>query len=195
MALFMAVSILGVSGKGTPPKNWWTADCPDYEVGVDAETKYKDKPSVFLKFIGTDKIAEKSADFTTLSQTIKAVKYRGKRVRFSAYIKSRDAASARLWMRVDGKSGDDAPAKDPILRFDNMEDRAIKGTAAWTKCEIVLDIPPESETIIFGFMLCGKGRMWGGGALFEIVDDKVPTTDMLTWNVLSDQPLNLDFKE
>lgn len=39
-----------------------------------------------------------------------------------------------LWFRVDGTTG-------KSLSFDNMQDRAVKGTTEWARYEIVLDVP------------------------------------------------------
>jgi hypothetical protein len=48
--------------------------------------------------------------------------YLGKRVRFSAAVKTEDVQSwAGLWMRVDKGS--------QTVEFDNMQDRPLKGTA------------------------------------------------------------------
>src|SRR5262249_824171 len=63
--------------------------------------------------------------FGTLMQTFKADAYRGKRMRFTAEAQTGDVAGwLGLWMRVDGE-------RQPSLAFDNMQDRAVKGTTGW----------------------------------------------------------------
>ena len=79
--------------------------------------------------------------FGALSQFIRADDYRGKRVRFSAYVKTHDVSAASsgagLWMRVDGNGG--------ILAFDNMQNRPIMGTTDWKLVSVVLDVPNDAS--------------------------------------------------
>jgi AraC family transcriptional regulator len=119
-----------------------------------------------------------------LMQNFKSHRYRGKRVRFSAVVKSENISSwAGLWMRVDGDKGE-------ILRFDNMEKRSIKGTTDWGRHHVVLDVPEESTGIFFGILLDGTGQVWLSGVQFEEAPNE-PTTD----SVERDEPGNLDFSE
>jgi len=59
---------------------------------------------------------------------------------------------AGLWMRADGGSRQ--------LAFDNMHDRAIRGTTPWTDYAIELSIPDGTEWLNFGFVLDGGGAMF-----------------------------------
>ena len=95
-------------------------------------------------------------------------------------------------MRVDGAR------KDEMLAFDNMQDRAIKGTIDWKKYEIVLDVPENSEMVAFGLLLSGKGQVWMDDLQFEVVGKDVPTTGRATAGAASGAaktPLNLNFEE
>lgn len=77
----------------------------------------------------------------------KADSYRGKRMSFSAVVKSADVENwAGLWMRIDGPF-------ERSLGFDNMQNRSIKGTTNWQKYGVVLDVPMESINIAFGILL------------------------------------------
>jgi membrane-associated protease RseP (regulator of RpoE activity) len=50
---------------------------------------------------------------------------------------------------------------DPLIAFDYMHQKGIKGTSDWTKYEITLDMNPDlTEKIIVGGILYGKGKMW-----------------------------------
>jgi hypothetical protein len=103
-------------------------------------------------------------------QMCKANEYLGKRVRLSAYVKSKDIADwAGVWFRVDD------PQVKP-LAFDNMQNRPIKGTSDWKKYEIVLDIPQEAVNLAFGILLQGKGQAWIDDIKFESVTKDVPVT-------------------
>ena len=94
-------------------------------------------------------------------------------------------------MRVDGAK------KDETLAFDNMQDRAIKGTTDWKKYEIVLDVPENSEMVAFGLLLSGKGQVWMDDLQFEVVGKDVPTTGRATGaaSQAAKAPLNLNFEE
>ncbi len=149
-----------------PPKGWYMAgDHPqNYESGVDAQTVYGGRPSAYLKYTGST-----PEGFGTLMQDFKADQYQGKRIRFSAEVKSDGVQDwAGLWMRVD-KAG-------KMASFDNMQDRAIKGTTDWRHCEIVLDVPQDATGIFFGILLSKTGKVWMSGANVEVVDSAVPVT-------------------
>lgn len=114
-----------------------------------------------------------SEGFGTLMQTVKADKYLGKRVRYSAKVKHRNVSAwAGLWMRVDGK--DEAP-----LGFDNMENRALKGTGDWKQYEVVLDVPDTAVAIAFGILLEGQGEVWIADVNVKEVDKSVAVTSSL----------------
>jgi hypothetical protein len=110
-----------------------------------------------------------SGGFGTMTQLIKAVAYRGKRVRYSAFVQTRGAAGgAGLWMRVDGDGG--------MMALDNMMNRSVRGNAAWTKVSIVLDVPANADGLSFGLLLSGPGEAWIDDASVEIVGTDVPVT-------------------
>jgi hypothetical protein len=122
-------------------------------------------------------------------QTFKADAYRGQRVRLSGYVRSQDVGNwAGLWLRVDG-------SKNDVLSFDNMQDRAIKGTSDWQKCEIVLDVPEEAQEIAFGLLLAGRGQVWMDDLKFETVGKDIPTTGGGLNRRATEGPKNLDFEE
>jgi len=88
-----------------------------------------------------------------------------------------------LWMRVDKNSS--------AVAFDNMEDRAIKGTSDWQRYEVVLDVPKDATGIAFGILLAGPGTVWLNSTNFELVESDVPTTGR---EHRPDAPTNLNFQ-
>ena len=111
--------------------------------------------------------------FGTAMAEMPAEPYRGKRVRMSAVVETRDVPiRAAMWMRVDGADG-------KALAFDNMGKRPIKGTVEKQTCDIVLDVPQESEKIAYGLLLAGTGYARIGDVKFEVVGADVPATDMM----------------
>jgi hypothetical protein len=158
----------------------------DYEARVDAENKHAGRSSGSLR-----SVASKPKGFGTLMQSSSAHAYLGKRVRLSAFLKTKDVASwAGLWLRVDGPNAQ----RGGPLAFDNMMDRPLKGTSDWARYEIVLDVPAEATALAFGALIDGSGQLWMDDLAFEVVDAKVPTTGNGVGAALS-APENLDFEK
>jgi hypothetical protein len=67
-----------------------------------------------------------------------------------------------------------------MLALDNMQNRPIRGSSAWTSYSVVLDVPPEAQWIAFGILLAGPGRAWLDGLQFEAVGADVARTDTIT---------------
>ena len=191
------------------PEGWLKAgDKPDsYEMGIakdegmdkNTQTPIKIGQYDLMVESGVGKncatiksISKKIDGFGTLMQSCLPDKYLGKRVRMSGYLKSKDVAEwAGFWMRVD------QPNSTPLnsLSFDNMEDRAIKGTTDWKKYEIVLDVPLRASNIAYGVLLSGTGQVWFDNLNFEVVDKSVPTTDKGRNFMPLKEPANLDFEK
>ena len=151
------------------PPGWFKAGShpAEYEMGLDTNVRHDGKASASVKAT-----ASELHGFGTLMQTAVPGDYRGKRVRFSGYVKSENVKSgwAGLWFRIDGaKQGE-------VLGFDNMEPRAIKGTTDWTRYEIVLDVPDAATALAFGVLLTGNGQVWMDDLKFDIVPPTVPVT-------------------
>ncbi|MCE3279972.1 MAG: hypothetical protein K0S44_2163 [Bacteroidetes bacterium] len=124
--------------------------------------------------------------FGTLMQDFSPEKYRGKRIRMTGYMKSKDVEKrAGFWLRIDGPEN-----SKKSLAFDNMHDRAVIGTTEWKKYEIVLDVAPSATNIAFGALLTGTGQIWFEKFTFEVVNKSVPTTP----NKKPTEP-NLDFNK
>ncbi|TDL94304.1 N-acetyltransferase [Macrococcus brunensis] len=47
-----------------------------------------------------------------------------------------------------------------MLQFDNMFDRAITGTNNWNHYGVVLDVGEAADSIHFGVLLIGQGKVW-----------------------------------
>lgn len=82
------------------------------------------------------------------------------------------------------------------LAFDNMQNRAIKGTTDWKRYEIVLDVANNATAIAFGLLLGGTGQAWMDDLAFEVVGKDVPATEMYQGGVQAgdSNPANLDFE-
>jgi hypothetical protein len=122
-------------------------------------------------------IADAGEKFSTIASSSKPVTSLGKRVQFTANVKSADVTGwAGLWMRVDPKNMNQ---NSESLAFDNMQERPIKGTTTWTKYSVVLDVPNVAGNIVYGILLHGNGQIWVDSFDIKIVGNEVPVTDML----------------
>jgi hypothetical protein len=159
----------------------------DYEYEYVANA-YEDKPAARM-WRRTDRVE----GFGTLMQMFEADRYQGKRMRFSALVRTNDVADwAGLWMRVDG------PGKTP-LAFYNMEDRKIVGTTDWSRFDVVLDVDADAVAVAFGLLLGGAGEAWLSAVQFEAVGADVPVSVFEGEETHDDsyklpaEPANLDF--
>ncbi|MFL5751882.1 MAG: hypothetical protein ACJ76F_00625 [Bacteroidia bacterium] len=135
-----------------------------YDMGIDKGSDPKGKNAAAIKSINA-----KIEGFGTLMSAFNPDPYRGKKIRMSGLMKSIDVKNwAGFWMRVDGKE------KNCFLSFDNMHDRAVKGSTNWTRYEIILDVPEAATKIVFGALLTGTGKIWFDELKFEVVEKDDP---------------------
>jgi hypothetical protein len=186
-----AVTLCAVALSAAVPRGWYLSgsNSTDYESGVDP-AQYEGHRVVYLKAsVPTTK------GFGTLMQDFRADNYAGKRVRYSAMLKSENVANwAGLWMRVDKSSG--ASSSPKMLAFDNMQDRPVKGTEDWKNYQVVLDVPNDATGISFGVLLTGSGNVLLSNVKIETVGLDVPLTSMAvaTTQPRPSAPTNLDFE-
>lgn len=151
----------GWSANGTNPKN--------FVVGVDENETLGGFPSAYVKSLEP---GEKG--FGGMMQTISAENYLGQRVRLSGWMKTEEAndGGGHLWLRVDGQN------RSVPLQFDNMNERAPKGTTGWQQYSVVLDVPPDASALAYGFFVQGGGKVLVNGTKLEPVGLDVPSTNM-----------------
>jgi len=118
-------------------------------------------------------LAESS--FRVLNQRIDPQPLLGKRIRFSASVKTAhrsEGGKAMLWVRVDRK---DSNGNVVPVAFDNMQDRPITSDE-WGRYEIVVDVAEDASSIVVGMIVSGKAQAWIDDARLEIVDENVEKT-------------------
>lgn len=172
----------------TAPAGWGKNGSKNdsYVVGVDSTQSWGGMPSAYVESLSP------SVDgFGGMMQTISAESYAGKRVRLSGWVKTEEAnqGGGHLWLRIDGQE------RGAMLGFDNMDNRAVKGTQDWQEASIVLDVPAGSAALAYGFFVSGGGKMWVNGQRIEEVGADVPVTNMLSAKrpALPTAPTNLGF--
>ncbi|RKD92450.1 helix-turn-helix protein [Mangrovibacterium diazotrophicum] len=166
-------------------KGWFLAGShpKSYVIGLDKTVFKSDGSSAFL-----ESKEDNIEGFGTLMQRASAEDYRGKRVKMTAYVKSKDVVKwSGMWLRIDSAE------RGKSLGFDNMQDRPIKGTTDWTKYEIILDVPEESVSLNYGILVAGTGKVWFDDVQFEVVDKL--TTEETQKELPLQSPTNLNFAE
>jgi hypothetical protein len=153
----------------------------DYEGGVDTKVAHGGHASAWLR----PKV-EKPQPGGCLMQVISAKDYAGKRIRLSGWLKTEGVDASGLWMRIRPAKSDDS------LAVDTMGTRPLKGFNDWTKAEVVLDVAPNADNIMFGNWVGLKGKVWLDDVKIEVVDRSVPTTDRPLW---PSSPRNVGFEE
>jgi hypothetical protein len=186
IVVLVVIVILVAQNNPKIPKGWFSAGSKptEYEMGLDKSVFQNGNSCAYLK-----SKEPKNNEFGTLMQIITSENYIGKRLRLTGYIKSEAVDGwSGMWMRIDGEANQQ-------LGFDNMQDRAIKGTTDWKKYDIVLDVPTGSKDIAYGVLLGGKGKVWFDNLKMEEVDKNIPVTNMIKESQYPKQPVNLDLEE
>jgi hypothetical protein len=170
------------------PPGWHVAGHTNegnYRLGIDPKV-----PGAALIESRPDRdgaIDRAAGETAVLMQSILADPWRGGRLKLTAELRTEDAETATLWMRVDG-------ADSRLLRFDNLMRRPggpLAGSAGWTERCIVLEVPDIAATIHYGFFLKGNGKVWARRFALEAVGGDVATTEPEPR--YHSRPTNLDF--
>lgn len=150
------------------PKGWLSAGSPqDYRIGIDRQFLYRGKPSLFLR-----SLTREPKGSAAVSQEFRAQRYRGRRVRLSAMLRTeRVERGVLLSLRESSGGGDGAQAT---------------GSQAWKPYTLVIDIPDDADIIEFRLSLSGTGTVWASNFDFREVSRSVPLTKPLA-------PRNLNF--
>lgn len=176
--------------RSTEVKGWFISGAnPDmYQVSLDTSDPHSGTRCALLQ--PGPKVKDKKL-WSTLMQCMGPEQFRGRRLRFTMWVKTKNADSVQPWMRIDG------PEQGVSLAFDNMCKRNITGTTKWNEYSIVLDVPLDSTNICFGVILMGSGYMWLDDVSLEAVSKRVPVTDCPCSRNSKDgkRPMNLNFEE
>jgi hypothetical protein len=166
------------------PDGWYMSGtrAEQYDAGLPSRASaYNGKRVIQLRF----RAAEPPGGFGTVMQSINAERYLGRRVRFSTMIQGHEITEwAGIWLRVDGANG--------VRTLDNMQDRSLRGTAAWTEVANVLDVAEDATSVHFGVLLAGAGAVDLAEPRFEVVGLDVPVT-RTGRKPLAPEPQGLDF--
>ena len=102
-----------------------------------------------LRYLGTEDGEE---TYGTPGISLDAKRFKGKNLEFTALIRSEDATSASIWLRVDDANG-------RTVFLDNGMNRALSGTRDWQEFSVVLPVPDNADKIVAGLLLSNAGSM------------------------------------
>ncbi|MFV1987248.1 MAG: hypothetical protein ACC682_08195 [Gemmatimonadota bacterium] len=194
---FFVLAVPASAAFAQQPAGWLLSgeNADVYRMRVDRDVVYSGEASMRLAAWGN----RRNREWAVSVQMIDATAFRGQRVRLAGYLRSDDLGSGGLWMRVDGILDGEAAQ----LVVDNAEDRRLSDETEWTLQEIVLDVPDESITILFGAMINGDGELWIDGLTLETAPDAEPTAEVTNTVIggayqrpvgMLPTPMNLDFE-
>lgn len=146
--------------------DWWTIDQGFFETLVDRSDSYTGSQSLRVRYRSTDPWNQNSG-FDGMGENFPAAEVAGKRVRYSAAIRTEGITSgaADLWWVVDNAAGD-------TIAFGSLGNQAARGTTPWTRYSFEVDVPAEAAEVAFGAILQGNGTAWFDDIKVEI--DGVP---------------------
>jgi hypothetical protein len=155
---------------GALPRGWFIGGADPSSYTVESTSGQCSERAAVLG----SRPSAKPAGAVTVMQLFRADNYRGKRVRFSAAVRTTGVLGwAGLWIRVDGLN-------KKTLAFDNMQRRPLSGTTACARQQTVVDVAPEAEFIALGLLLDGQGSAELGTISLEVVDPGlVASTNLL----------------
>jgi hypothetical protein len=98
-----------------------------------------------------------------LRRILDATPFRGKTVRFTAFVATRETAEVRLWLAA----GDN----HIVMRGGDTRQNPLTGTNGWTPISLTIaNIPAEATKLSYGFLLFGVGDVWVTQPTVEIID-------------------------
>jgi erythromycin esterase len=141
-----------------------SSDSPDsYQKDFDLRVAHSGQSSLSLQ-----SVTAAPGGSARAGQTIRAGGYQGQRVRLTAYIKTQNVAgSAGLVLDVRTGGMQSPPSATQGAKL-------ITGSQEWQQTSIELDVPPNAQTISYGVVLRGAGKLWLDELRLEILPAAKP---------------------
>lgn len=149
------------------PQLWGGTFNDAFEIGNDYGIKHEGRASAYIRTL-VPKLGP--SQFGTLTQSVRADAYLGRRIRLSGWLRTAGPIGgdgAGLWLRVDGLS---------TGAFDNMANRRITKATDWQQVSIVAEVPDDAIGLTYGVIFKSPGIVWADDFTVEIVDETVPMT-------------------
>ncbi len=160
------------------PVDWAKGPPPAYDIGVDPAAEEQGQRSLSIKSLV--KLDPGYANFAVAQQSAQG--YAGKRLRFSAQVRSEGVSTwAGLFMDDGPKGGAlnvvaaGLEGGEHTLPPSGAAAQAPNGT--WQDVSVVVQVPATVNSVTLGLALVGEGKVWARKLHFEVVGPEVPLTD------------------
>jgi len=150
----------------------------DFIVTLDREVRTSGEASALIS------AQRESAGYVTMFQTSAAAPLRGRRVEFSADIRTRGATgSANLLLRAEDEHGrtvafDNMQTYGADGRPDQIDNHGVTGNSEWSTQHVVVDIPDSAHVITYGVSVFRGGKAWIDNARIEAVTNDMAITGL-----------------
>lgn len=139
-------------------KEWrFVGDEGGYSTGIDYDIKHNGDYSAYIKSKGASKPG--SLTYNIFNENI----YRGKTIKFSAYIRVNSIEIANLFTSAYSLG------VDKFKFIDSEDENLIDGPTSWNYYEVIFNIPQNTDYISFGIFLNGKGEIWIDDVALEVM--------------------------
>jgi hypothetical protein len=145
-----------------------------YEGGFDSAHSHSGHRSAFLR-----SMVDQPRKQAVVMQSVAADRYRGRRVRLSAWVLT--DGRTQPWFGLNVTNGGASVGR---------VDLQVKPGGGWQRQEVVLDVAASAQSLHFGLLLAGPGQAWIDDVRLEVVGDAVAPTGP----TLPLEPRNLDFE-
>jgi hypothetical protein len=130
-----------------------------YTFRLDEAVRHDGARSVRIDNVGPE-------PFGSIYQQLPAAAHRGKRLRFSAWLRTENVRGS-----VTGGGGVlilQAMQSGAPLAWNHMKDMPVAGSTEWKRYEVELDVPATADQIEVGAMLHGPGKLWLDDAELQV---------------------------
>jgi WD40 repeat protein len=165
--------VTAAAGSSSVPNGW--GGVTTAHLDLDTEHVHGGKYSARLSFSGP-----LVNPWAALGQSLPAEELRGRRLRYSGYLKLENVhdGTVGLMVRAYSKEG----------HYNVMSIPDLSGSLDWKRYEITFEVPEETAELFFGVSFTAKGTVWVDDLQFEVIDKEGRITPLAG-------PKNLDFEE
>jgi hypothetical protein len=184
------------------PDGWFEHNMPTaplggktYQIGVDPASEASGTPSLTVRSVARPDSSGLPSVGAVHQST---VGYAGKRVRFSAQVRTEGTPG---WAGLYLGAGNGAtlagilaarPGAGKLLPAGS----AVPADGQWHDASVVLDVPASQGSIEFGLALVGEGQTWARGLRFDVVGPEIaPTKATIGIDVAQRQRVLAQYRE
>lgn len=139
----------------------WAVNGAGYDIALDTVSPLAGRSSLRTRWYGPGTRGPQA--FAVATTTYPLPLARGRALRLSGYIRTEGISEgyAGFWVRVD--------AGTRTIAFENMRQRGVSGTTAWTKYEVEVPVDSGASAINLGALHPGNGTAWYDSLTIQVV--------------------------